>query len=69
MEINDGLLTHVCEYLRSKKIKFQMVKLVKNMITDEGIGFLLGYFLNDDVTQVLNLTSNQLTSKCLDAVL
>lgn len=43
-----------------------MIKLVKNNLTDEGLSFLLGYLSNDDTTQVLNLTSNQLTSKSLD---
>jgi hypothetical protein len=69
MEINDSILAHVCEYLRSKKMNFQMIKLVKNLISDEGMGLLLGYLLNNEVTQVLNLTSNQLTSKCLDGIL
>lgn len=43
-----------------------MIKLVKNILTDEGLSILLGYLANDDTTQVLNLTSNQLTAKCLD---
>lgn len=30
------------------------------------MSILLGYLANDDTTQVLNLTSNQLSSKCLD---
>ena len=42
-----------------------MIKLVKNQITDEGVSVLLGYFVSDDVTQVLNLTSNQITSKSI----
>ena len=46
-----------------------MIKLVKNNLTDEGLSILLGYLANDDTTQVLNLTSNQLTSKCLDLFL
>ena len=39
---------------------------MKNNLTDEGLSILLGYLANDDTTQVLNLTSNQLTSKSLD---
>jgi hypothetical protein len=42
-----------------------MIKLVKNHITDEGFSILLGYLVNDDITQVLNLTSNQITSKSI----
>lgn len=39
---------------------------MKNNLTDEGLSILLGFLANDDTTQVLNLTSNQLTSKSLD---
>lgn len=42
-----------------------MIKLVKNQITDEGFSILLGYLVNDDITQVLNLTSNQITLKSI----
>ena len=52
--------------MKSKKLKFAMIKLVKNNLTDEGLSILLGYLANDDTTQVLNLTSNQLSTKCLD---
>jgi len=45
-----------------------MIKLVKNLLTDEGIAPLLGYLSHDNETQVLNLTSNSLTSKCLDLI-
>lgn len=65
MEINDQLIGYICDYLKLKKLKFSMIKLVKNALTDEGLSILLGYLQNDDQTQVLNLTSNQLTSKCL----
>lgn len=43
-----------------------MIKLVKNNLTDEGLSVLLGHLQNDDTTQVLNLTSNQLTGKSLE---
>lgn len=43
-----------------------MIKLVKNNLTDDGLSILLGHLANDDTIQVLNMTSNQLTSKCLD---
>jgi len=66
MEINDALIVYIVEYLKSKKMKFSMIKLVKNNLTDEGLSVLLGYLANDDTTQVLNLTSNQLTPKSLD---
>ena len=46
-----------------------MIKLVKNNITDEGMSVLLGYLRSDDSTQVLNLTSNQLTGKSLDLII
>lgn len=34
MEINDTLIVYICDYLRTKKLKFVMIKLVKNIITD-----------------------------------
>lgn len=43
-----------------------MIKLVKNTLTDEGLSILLGYLVNDDRIQVLNLTSNLLSAKALD---
>ncbi len=69
MEINDQLIVYVCEYLKTKKLKFSMIKLVKNNLTDEGLSILLGSLQNDDCTQVLNLTSNQLTARCLELLI
>ena len=69
MEINDVLIVYVCDYLKSKKLKFSMIKLVKNNLSDEGLSILLGHLQNDDRTQVLNLTSNQLTVKSLDLLI
>lgn len=66
MGVDDSLIVHICDYLKSKKLKYSMIKLVKNNLTDEGLSILLGYLSNDDTTQVLNLTSNHLTSKCLE---
>ena len=34
MDINDTLIVYICDYLRSKKLRFVMIKLVKNLITD-----------------------------------
>lgn len=48
---------------------FQVIKLVKNVITDEGMRNLLSYLIKDNTTQVINLTSNQLTPKTLDLIL
>ena len=42
-----------------------MMKFVKNSITDEGIRILLSYLQDDNYTQVLNLTNNQISSKAL----
>ena len=66
MEINDSLIVYVCDYLKSKRLKFVMIKLVKNNLTDEGLSVLLGHLMIDDRIQVLNLTSNQLSAKSLD---
>lgn len=46
-----------------------MIKLTKNLITDEGMRIVLSYLVNDTTTQVLNLTSNQLTIRSLDYIL
>ena len=46
-----------------------MIKIVKNLLTDEGLRILLSYLVNDNCTQVLNLTSNQLTVRSLDIIL
>lgn len=56
------------DYLKTKKLKFSMLKLVKNSLTDEGLSILLGALVNDDCTQVLNLTSNQLTGRSLEVL-
>ena len=56
------------DYLKTKKLKFSMLKLVKNSLTDEGLSILLGALVNDDCTQVLNLTSNQLTARSLEVL-
>jgi hypothetical protein len=69
MEINDSLIMYICEYLKVKRLKFVMIKLVKNNLTDDGLSMLLGHLQNDDTTQVLNLTSNQLTAKSLDLLI
>lgn len=52
-----------------KKYRFQVIKLVKNVITDEGFKTILGYLLMDTSTQLLNMTSNQLTPRCLELLL
>ena len=69
LDINDTLLTYALDYLRIKKYQFQVIKLVKNMITDEGLKTLLSFLINDNSTQLLNLTSNQLTAKSLEIIL
>ena len=69
MEINDALIVYICEYLKTKRLKYSMIKLVKNNLTDEGLSILFGHLINDDRTQVLNLTSNQLTHKSLDLII
>jgi hypothetical protein len=51
-----------------KKIRFQVIKLVKNSITDEGFKTILSFLVNDNMTQLLNMTSNQLTSRALDII-
>ena len=48
-----------------KKLKFSMIKLVKNNITDEGLRILLSYLSTDTYTKVLNMTNNHLTQKSL----
>jgi Ran GTPase-activating protein (RanGAP) involved in mRNA processing and transport len=65
MDINDVLLVYLLDYMRTKKYNFQVIKLVKNSITDEGMRALMSYLINDNTTQVLNLTSNQLTARSL----
>jgi hypothetical protein len=52
-----------------KKYRFQVIKLVKNMISDEGFKTILGYLLLDTSTQLLNMTSNQLTPRSLELLL
>ena len=68
-DINDLLLLYVLEYLRNKKYRFSVIKLVKNAITDEGGRLLLSHLAEDDSTQILNLTSNQLTARILDLII
>ena len=68
-EINDILLTYVIDYISRRKYVFQVIKLVKNSITDEGMRLLLGYLSGDKTTEVLNMTNNQLTPKTLDMVI
>lgn len=38
------------------------------MITDEGFKVLLGYLVSDSTTQLLNMTSNQLTIRSLELI-
>ncbi len=64
-EINDMLLWYITEYIRTKKYKFSMIKMVKNNISDEGFRMLLSYLTKDSYTKVLNMTSNQITAKGL----
>ena len=66
LNINEQIMMHLCEYLRKKKLKYSMMKLVKNGITDEGMRILLSYLLTDNFTKVLNLTGNHVTQKSLD---
>lgn len=63
------LLLYILDYIRGKRYLFQVIKLVKNGITDEGMRILLSYLIKDNTTQVLNLTSNHLTQKTLDLML
>lgn len=63
------LLLYILDYIRGKRYMFQVIKLVKNVITDEGMRNLLSYLIKDNTTQVINLTSNQLTAKTLDLIL
>lgn len=66
--MNDTLLLYLLDYLRAKKHRFQVIKLVKNVITDEGFRTLLCYLVGDTTTQLLNMTSNHLTPKSLDLI-
>ena len=68
-DINDILLTYTLDYLRIKKYQFQVIKLVKNLITDDGFRILLSFLINNNSTQILNLTSNGLTAKSLDIII
>jgi hypothetical protein len=34
LEITDPLVPYICEYLKSKRLKYSMIKLVKNSISD-----------------------------------
>ena len=68
MDIKDSIIGHICEYLRAKKLKYSMIKLVKNGISDEGLKILLSYLSIDDFTKMLNLTSNQLTNRSLKLI-
>lgn len=65
LDINDAILIYALDYLRMKKYRFQVIKLVKNVITDEGFKTILGYLLLDTSTQLLNMTSNHLTPRSL----
>ena len=66
LDINDTLLLYLLDYLRVKKHRFQVIKLVKNLITDEGFKTLLGFLVGDSTTQLLNMTSNHLTTRSLE---
>lgn len=61
-------MLYLLDYLRVKKYRFQVVKLVKNVITDEGFKMLLGYLVADTTTQLLNMTSNHLTMRSLELI-
>jgi hypothetical protein len=64
-ELSDVILPYLLEHIRVKKYKFTQMKFVKNCITDEGLKLLLGYLLNNNSVQVLNMTSNLLSSRSL----
>lgn len=68
MDIKDDLIKHICEYLRIHKLKYSMIKLVKNGLTDEGLRLLLSYLALDDFVKVLNVTNNHLTNKSLKVI-
>jgi hypothetical protein len=68
LDINDTLLLYLLDYLRIKKHRFQVIKLVKNLITDEGFRTILGFLVGDNTTQLLNMTSNHLTARSLDII-
>jgi hypothetical protein len=68
LDMNDTLLLYLLDYLRIKKHRFQVIKLVKNLITDEGFKTLLSFLVADTTTQLLNMTSNHLTAKSLDLI-
>ncbi len=57
------------DYLRIKKYVFQVIKLVKNVLTDEGLRIILSSLVMDNTTQLLNLTSNHLTIRSIDIIL
>ena len=52
-----------------KKYFFQVIKLVKNVLTDEGLRIILSFLVMDNTTQLLNLTSNHLTTRSIDIIL
>jgi len=68
-DLTDTLLLYVIDYLRTKKYFFQVIKLVKNLISDEGLKILLSYLISDNCTQVLNFTSNHLTVRSIELIL
>ena len=67
-DINDALLVYLVDYLRRKKLDFQVMKWVKNSISDEGFKVLLSFLVANRTTEVLNVTNNQLTARSLDLI-
>ena len=57
------------EYIKKSGKKFGLIKLVKNEITDEGLGIILDSVRNYEYLHTLNLTSNCLTEGSLDLIL
>ena len=68
-EVNDVIMPYLLDHMRKKQYRFQIIKMVKNNLTDEGVRILLSYLSTDRTTQVLNLTSNQLTQRSLDWII
>ena len=68
-EITDAIMPYLLDHIRKKHYAFQIIKLVKNNISDEGLRSLLSYLSSDRTTQVLNLTSNHLTQHSLDWII
>ena len=42
-EVNDVIMPYLLDHMRKKQYRFQIIKMVKNNLTDEGVRILLSY--------------------------